>query len=81
VLAKLRQRRSWIPIKTVSRLEEDVNSKIVDAGKNTRFKPGQSGNPTGCLGSAGNGEMTLSVNEDSGCDCSVNRLADRPPND
>jgi hypothetical protein len=24
-----------------------VNSKIVDAGKNTRFKPGQSGNPAG----------------------------------
>ena len=24
-----------------------MNSKIVDAGKNTRFKPGQSGNPAG----------------------------------
>jgi hypothetical protein len=24
-----------------------VNSKIVDAGKKTRFKPGQSGNPAG----------------------------------
>ena len=24
-----------------------MNSKIVDAGKNTRFKPGQSGNPGG----------------------------------
>jgi hypothetical protein len=47
LLAKTRQRGSWISIKTVSGLEEAMNPNIVDAGKRTRFKPGRSGNPAG----------------------------------